>query len=386
MRLGRAATAGGDQVEGHDDSVEQLLEEVPADVHQQRSKIMFSGETGAVVASGDGKVTNAPSRGLCRDVITTVDALPSELFDKHAKQRPCGLLDHRGAYGMLLGDLLGLPLLPWALAEPLGKAMVKLKDGITEKKKQARKKAKRQGKDPEDAAERVLRRAVELKLPSPAEIKAAWRRIAQAARPPPHQPAPPQQPPPLPPPITTITTDPPVDFFQKYLDAGDFTYAFFSPKLHPEIPGYRGRPGGAGGDPDERFWNPAKPPCVPSDHRPAHLFNSREAAEAAGMAARVERLEPPADGDYEYYCEEEAYEVACVKHKHAMRRLREAFPEISREESHRRPCPCGRGSLAIWPWVVQTAQQGFCECDMASWELTCWRSDWIAAGYPSLAW
>ena len=53
MRLGRAATAGGDQVEGHDDSVEQLLEEVPADVHQKRSKIMFSGESGAVVASGD---------------------------------------------------------------------------------------------------------------------------------------------------------------------------------------------------------------------------------------------------------------------------------------------------------------------------------------------
>ena len=104
------------------------------------------------------------------------------------------------------------------------------------------------------------------------------------------------------------------------------------------------------------------------------------------MAARVEMFEPPADGDDEYYCDEEHYEVACVKHKHAMRRLWEAFPEVSGEESHRRPCPCGHGALAMWPWVVQTAQQGFCECDMASWERTCWRSEWIKAGYPNLAW
>ena len=48
------------------------------------------------------------------------------------------------------------------------------------------------------------------------------------------------------------------------------------------------------------------------------------------MAARVEQFEPPADGDDEYYCDEEYYEVACVKHKHAMRRLRE---EIRRERT-----------------------------------------------------
>lgn len=180
--------------------------------------------------------------------------------------------------------------------------------------------------------------------------------------------------------------DPPVDYAQQYLDAGDFTHAFFATALHPDIPGYRGRPGGGGGDPDERFWNPEKPPCVPSDHRPTHLFTSREAAEAAGMASRVEQFEPPADGDYEDYYDEEHYEIACVKHKHAMRRLMDAFPELSSNDCHRRPCPCGRGALAMWPWVVQTAQQGFCECAMASWELTCWRCEWIKAGYPSLAW
>ena len=77
---GRAATAGGGQVEGHDDSAEQLLEVVPANVRQQRANVMFSGATGAVVASGDGKATIAPSRVLCRDVILAVDALPGELI------------------------------------------------------------------------------------------------------------------------------------------------------------------------------------------------------------------------------------------------------------------------------------------------------------------
>ena len=235
------------------------------------------------------------------------------------------------------------------------------------------------GKSPEYAG--LVQAAAALNLSPPPRSSAVA---------PPASDPPPPPPPPLPPPsvpvAAAVTTDPPVDYAQKYLNAGDFTYAFFATGLHPEIPGYRGRPGGAGGDPDERFWNPAKPPCVPSDHRPAHLFNSRQASEAAGLAARVERFEPPADDNDEYYCDEECYEVACVKHKHAMRRLREAFPEVSGEESHRRPCPCGRGALAMWPWVVQTAQQSFCECDMASWERTCWRSEWIAVGYPSLAW
>ena len=63
----------------------------------------------------------------------------------------------------------------------------------------------------------------------------------------------------------------------------------WSTTRHGSIPGYRGRPGG---DNEERYWNPAMPPCVPSDHRPAHLFNSRDAAEAAGMASRVEQFEP----------------------------------------------------------------------------------------------
>ena len=100
-------------------------------------------------------------------------------------------------------------------------------------------------------------------------------------------------------------------------------------------------------------------PCVPSDHRPPHLLNSKDAATAAGMAERMENFGPDADGLFDDGCEEQ-YELACVAHKHALRRLREAFPEvpacpIAHASQHpTRPCPCGRGALAMWPWVVQT--------------------------------
>ena len=185
---------------------------------------------------------------------------------------------------------------------------------------------------------------------------------------------------------------PPESVRVDYTGAGDLSVPFFAKGRHPEIPGYRGRPGG---DDDERYWNPRMPPCVPSDHQPANLFNSREAAEAAGAAARVELLAPPPPDEEEYGEEdynpmwdfdEDAYEVACLKHKQKLRRLRESFPAEAAEEHHTRQCPCGRGALAMWPWVVQTAQLGFCECSMACWEHTCWRSEWIAAGAPNLAW
>ena len=101
---------------------------MPKAVLQQRATTMFSGISGAVVASGEVEATSAPSLQLISDVIEVVDALPAELFDRHAAHRPCGLLDHLGAYGMLLGDVLGLPLVPWVLAEPVGKAAAKLQE------------------------------------------------------------------------------------------------------------------------------------------------------------------------------------------------------------------------------------------------------------------
>ena len=90
--------------------------------------------------------------------------------------------------------------------------------------------------------------------------------------------------------------------------------------------------------------------------------------------------------------DEEQYDTACVKHKHAIRRLQHAHHEVGpcsvahASQHDTRPCPCGRGVLARWPWVAQTAQMGFCDCGMAGWERTCWRSEWIGAGAPDLAW
>ena len=99
-------------------------------VLSQRAAVMFSGATGAVVPSGEGGMTSAPSYALVRDVISVVEDLPPALFDRYAAHRPCGLLNRYGAYGMLIGDVLGLPLMTWELAEPVGKAAAKLPEKI----------------------------------------------------------------------------------------------------------------------------------------------------------------------------------------------------------------------------------------------------------------
>ena len=95
---------------------------------KRRADIKFSGQTGAVVSSGRGLATTAPTYGLAKDVTLLVRKLPSALFDKNLKHRPCGLLCKLGAAGMLICDVLGLPLTPWVLAEPIGKAAAKLPD------------------------------------------------------------------------------------------------------------------------------------------------------------------------------------------------------------------------------------------------------------------
>ena len=64
------------------------------------------------LASGSVAATTAPTYGLVHNVATVIEALPPELFDRHAEHRPCGLLCQRGAMDMLIGDVLGLPLLP----------------------------------------------------------------------------------------------------------------------------------------------------------------------------------------------------------------------------------------------------------------------------------
>jgi hypothetical protein len=113
---------------------------------------------------------------------------------------------------------------------------------------------------------------------------------------------------------------------------------------------------------------------------------SDAAANAVGKAARVEMFMMPADYDEvrdNYSYDEELDEIARLEYKYAMRQLLDQgvcpdpcpmFAHAS--QHHTRPCPCGHGVLARWPWVVQTATLGFCDCRMAEWELVCLRGEW----------
>eukprot|EP00966_Prymnesium_polylepis_P084698 1960797-Prymnesium_polylepis.1 len=195
--LGRAALAGGDHSQDHDAGAEQPLRPVSLEELERRASIMLSGATGEAVASGDQGVTSAPSYQLVKDVHAVLEALPPALFDKAAQDRPCGLLDKYGAAGMLIGDVLGLPFIPWVLAEPIGKAVAKLPAEIPAEKKKAKKAAKRRGADADAAEAEVLGRRVKLKLPTTAEISATVKALAKAVE---QASAPPPPPPPPPPP------------------------------------------------------------------------------------------------------------------------------------------------------------------------------------------
>jgi hypothetical protein len=291
--------------------------------------------------------------------------------------------------GHLMVDLLGTEVLPGAEAIRLGEAVRRaaiaakdgdqqIKNGASAKKSNVRKKAT---KDPnlaarldelllqidtemERASAELLRAPVELAgLPDPKSILVETRAPAAARAPSCEQ-----------------EDAPPRTYFHPALTRVDGKKVWCG----PAPPGYRGVPCA---DDEERFWDPAKPPCVPSDLRPQHLFNAKEAAEAMVAAMRVEQFQPSSDGFDSDDPDEEHYEKACSSHKFALRRLLRAFPEVApcptssaaASEHETRPCPCGHGVLAQWPWVVQTGQQGFCNCRKADWELICWRSEWEQA-------
>jgi len=354
--------------------------QVPLPELQGRAEKMFSGATGAVVASGEGVAASAASLQLVDDVIRVIDKLPGELFDRDADHRPCGLLDRYSARGMLIADVLGSPLLPWVLAEPVGKAMQRLKGAMPGELVKARKAARRKGADVEAAAQAFLLAQVKLARPTAAEIAAAWRRLAKAekgaAQPEPEpvlEPSPPE-------PVWPTPDDP---------DA-----ALWQLSRYASIPGFRGT---AGEDYEaEKGWHPAQAPCVPTDERPAHLFHSRAAAVAAAEAFHVERPRWDYNEETGEEYDVEEHEIYRVKYKHALRRLQLAFPDLdprpldlldAHASRHRtRPCPCGRGVLARWPWVAHEARLGFCDCPMAAWELVNWRCEWIHVGAPDLPW
>ena len=131
--------------------------------------------------------------------------------------------------------------------------------------------------------------------------------------------------------------------------------------------GYRGCESSYGAE----KWDPDLPPCVISDQRPPQVFGSKEAALAAAAARELERLLPENFvGDEGAYNEEDE-DLARARYKHALRKLAKAFPELEvlvpelcaglqANQQCTRPCPCGAGLLAKWPWVLQTPQLGFC--------------------------
>ena len=163
--------------------------------------------------------------------------------------------------------------------------------------------------------------------------------------------------------------------------------------------GYRGCESSYGAE----KWDPDLPPCVISDQRPPQVFGSKEAALAAAAARELERLLPENFvGDEGAYNEEDE-DLARARYKHALRKLAKAFPELEvlvpelcaglqANQQCTRPCPCGAGHLAKWPWVLQTPQLGFCpggewgEDDdevttqgKHDWEVISWRHEWVMA-------
>ena len=292
---------------------------VPRPELKRRADIMFSGVSGAVVASGDGGITTAPTYGLVQDVISVVKELPPELFDPNAEHRPCGLLDKYDAAGMLICDVIGLPLPYWTLAKPIGKAAAKLPAKIAAAQGKEKKRAGRAGKDPAEAAAAVLRWRVALELPTAADIAAAWKQLGkEAAKPPAAAPA---------------------------AAAEAQAEATTARRVHAL----------------EAMWGSQA---------------AMDAIEAAEDIERLERLCLEADMGYVDCDTDEPYDkeaflkeldAARLEYTCALQRLKAAFPEELNDCSedgaceHRRPCPCGRGQRGAWPWVVQTPARGFCE-------------------------
>ena len=103
------------------------------------------------------------------------------------------------------------------------------------------------------------------------------------------------------------------------------------------------------------------------------MLGSQLAFDAILAAERVENAEQDLaefddDGRNPVYEEtSEEYELELVHYKHALARLKEAYPNVLNDCApdgtceHRRPCPCGRGMRGAWPWVVQTPRRGYCD-------------------------
>jgi hypothetical protein len=358
-----ALPSGVEQIASHDgpaDGPEKPPAQVPLPELKERGGIMFSGITGAAVGSGRGEVTTEPSYGLAEAVIDLMDDLPPELFDRWAAHRPCGMLCKLGAAGMLICDVLGLPLVPWELAEPIGKAASKVKAKIPGELAKAKKAAGRKGQDTREAAASVLRRAVRLPIPSAVEIARAWRELAKASAPPPA----------AEPPAAEMPT----------------------PELSAPEPTPAPTPSAV---PAAVALAPAPAPAPAPIKR---LFGSREAARAIFEAGYVEQYRaeleeelkdgpspttylPPEHTTHEAYLRAHLAKSE-AEYAERLRALKAAFPRASSccdafeagKCAHGKPCECG-WVQAPWPWVVHVPGGPFCDCHMET------RVEWVP-NYP----
>ena len=138
------------------------------------------------------------------------------------------------------------------------------------------------------------------------------------------------------------------------------------------------------------------------------MLGSKEAARAAAAAGTLEEVLngrtffDDEQGKWmprsEHWTleDEERLEIAQVRYKQAMRRLKIEFPALEllpcavdgepAGEHNSRPCHCGHGRQGLAPWVLGVWAHGFCECDAAMDESIRWRLEFVAAGDPKLAW
>ena len=329
-----------------------------------RALIMFSGESGAALASGikeDAATAEKPTFGLVRAALEVVfNDLDGALFDPHAAHRPCGVLDRYEAVGMLIGDACGLPLMPCrphGLA--VGKKARKIKEEILSEQEKARKAAKRRGEDPAAAAAAVLLLPAKMTLPSAADC------VAAPAPAPALAPAPELEQAPLPP--------PPV--IEKQC-----TRAAAAPAAVRPLQRLYGTPDPAAWGPNEADmpdtgWQPISPgaPAAARAELSAPWLRSREAADAIIAASDLEDCYMSLDGGCKEMRDiptEEKTKVATVYYKHALQRLQiacpSAVPELVLEpqmatEHNSMPCPYGFGRIVRQPWALHLTPLGFCE-------------------------
>ena len=303
-----------------------------------RAKIKFSGESGAVVASGiesDAATAKTPTFGHVRAALDIVnDELDDALFDPHAEHRPCGVLDRYEAAGMLLGDACGLPLMP---ARPQGLAIGnkarKMPPKIAAAIEAAKKRAKRRGADVAEAEAAVLRQPADIDIPSAAECVAAVMPAPAPALAPVAEPEPVAE------------------------GACRIVHVAAAPPPVTELP-------------------------IPADE--LQVVESREMALALDAAADAERAwrdldewPEPDEDDEEYIHHQEEVERTTLAYRHRLQALWRVSPELAQfgaspaqlaqglraSASNSTPCACGGGKrIAVMPWVLHRSEWGFCDC------------------------